>query len=166
MGLLKKRNNILTLSSSYIPQPLICICHVILKSHQEFTGYKKWCYDDVNLLCQTKYRCHSLTCLMWKGVKQTVKMISTVVSSWTALLLRSLKNIDREAAVIYHHLYASSAFSTRTFHCFMWLLGMFFYQKHVKDMTSHLKDFQLPIQTDDWQELRSLAFLYSLFISA
>lgn len=34
---------------------------------------------------------HSLTCLMWKGVKHTVKMMSTVVSSWTALFLLSLR---------------------------------------------------------------------------
>lgn len=39
-------------------------------------------------MCHT---CLSLTCLMWKGVKQTVKMISTVLSSWTALLLLSLR---------------------------------------------------------------------------
>lgn len=33
------------------------------------------------------------TCRMWKGVKQTVKMISTVLNNWTALLLLSLENI-------------------------------------------------------------------------
>lgn len=47
---------------------------------------------DDDFMCKAMcHTCHSLTCLMWNGVKHTVKMISTVVSSWTALLLLSLK---------------------------------------------------------------------------
>lgn len=43
-------------------------------------------------MCKSiSHTCHSLTCLMWNGVKHTVKMTSTVVSSWTALLLLSLR---------------------------------------------------------------------------
>lgn len=33
----------------------------------------------------------SPTCVMWKGVKQTVKMINTVQSRWTAFLLLFLR---------------------------------------------------------------------------
>ena len=41
---------------------------------------------------------YSLTCRMWKGVKHTVKMMSTVVSSWTARLLLSL---GKKSSTIY-----------------------------------------------------------------
>ena len=49
---------------------------------------------------------------MWKGVKQTVKIISTVLSSWTALLLLSLRTYSQN-----HHCNIPAAVSTLCCKC-------------------------------------------------
>lgn len=58
---------------------------------------KRWWYFKT--MCYTLLW---LTCVMWKGVKQTVKMISTVHSSWTALLLLSLRKYRQSTTVTPH----------------------------------------------------------------